>query len=247
MGLAISDLLSVVVCGYLAVTCFPMSRYWLNRQAGYKMFFAVLLTGCVVTLVSRQLGTLASAQLTAIGMPLPVAGDQLTFDLTWCASISLAYFGPYAASSRWRRRLAKFVSEHSGDLIEALLQEAMDRRFLVELSMENGKFYIGRPHKSGVATDTQSDVSLIPLLSGYRHGDNKTFCFTTSYRVALEAGAQRQDLREADFQVVLPKAQIVSARRFDPETYLQAFQSGEPRHEPAPAAVGTPPPVATVD
>lgn len=60
-----------------------------------------------------------------------------------------------------------------------------------------------------------ADLSLMPLASGYRHKDTQQLVITTHYASAIENF--HGDLE--DFRVVLPRAEITSARIFHPEVY----------------------------
>lgn len=122
---------------------------------------------------------------------------------------------------------AKRVSTASRDLIESLLQDALENRYNVELSMKNGKVYIGRPRRSGVTTSSDSDRSLVPVMSGRRDAELRLE-ITTFYTAALRefAGEGSSRLRREDSDVVLPKEQILSARRFGTEVYVRAFSAG---------------------
>ena len=95
---------------------------------------------------------------------------------------------------------------------------------LVELSLRSGKSYIGFALQSGIAISGESDISMIPMASGYRNKDTQEPEITTHYAPVIEGS----ELDYTDFQVIIPKSEIVSARLFDPELY-QRFQS-RPRY-----------------
>ena len=104
-----------------------------------------------------------------------------------------------------------------GDLIECLIQEAVDSngRQLVEISTKGGKCYIGFALESGVAAGGDADIAIVPVASGYRDSESKELRITTNYLPAL----QESDLEIAEFRVVIPLSEIASARRFDPDAY----------------------------
>ena len=248
MGISpgITGLMTMVIAGFITMMSLPHARYWSNRQEGYKMFFAVLTAGFFVVQIARLFAAPATEILSNVGVRLPPAPNEAVFDVVWSVGLNLYLFGQFNVPLPMLRRLrlsaAKQVAKLSGDLIEHLLQEAVDKRFIVELTMENGKVYIGHPVESGVATSAVSDVSLIPLFSGYRDHATKELTITTSYRAALQSLRSRDDLTVTDFQVLLPKDHIQSARRFDPDVYLEGFQSLAPAAEtPQPPALPSPP------
>ena len=111
---------------------------------------------------------------------------------------------------------AKKVATWVGDLSEVLLQEAIEGTRQVEITMNNGKSYVGHPIKSGVTTFQESDISILVTISGHRQPDTKELWFDSFYR-KIEQG----DINEKDFVLVLPKQQVESVRLFDPEIYIR--------------------------
>ena len=120
--------------------------------------------------------------------------------------------------NKWAKRFARA----SGDLIECLIQEAVDSqgRQLVEVSTKGGKCYIGLALESGVAAGGETDIAITPIVSGYRKIETHELRITTHYGPVLQKiEAQRVgDLRE-HFRVVIPLVEVASARRFDPRAY----------------------------
>ena len=143
-----------------------------------------------------------------------------------------------------RGRSAKWAAALRGNLIECLMQESIDTGSFVELTLETGKSYVGLVVDSGIATAKESDVSILPVFSGYRDGTHE-LQLTTSYRKAI-LGASEDDLGQLELdlggategvskhaseddglgqlELVLGKNQIVSARRFDVGIYAGRFE-----------------------
>ena len=64
---------------------------------------------------------------------------------------------------------ARGTAKENSDLVELLMAESLIREELVELSLRNGKSYIGFALDSGIdRPQGEPDVSLIPMASGYR-------------------------------------------------------------------------------
>ena len=104
----------------------------------------------------------------------------------------------------------------------------MDREFLVELTMANEKVYIGMVDEAGLNTSAAGDVAIIPFISGHRD-KHKRLQLTTFYGQAMAdfANDEASKLTMEDFKVVLPKDRIESARRFDLDVYVGAFQRSD--------------------
>lgn len=97
----------------------------------------------------------------------------------------------------------------------------------VELTLDSGKAYVGWILNAAVAEPDRKFVEMLPLASGYRTQETHKLEFTTNYAPAL---AQPLDPAEPvtrhDFRVVIPVAEIRSARPFDFATYFQFQESG---------------------
>ena len=100
--------------------------------------------------------------------------------------------------------------------MECFMQDSVESGSLVELALDSGKSYVGLVIDSGIATSNDSDVSVIPLFSGYRSADTHELILTTSYREAIiKAAKDASNQSVPDIEVVLPKSQIVSVKRFN--------------------------------
>ena len=122
---------------------------------------------------------------------------------------------------KWAKRFARA----SGDLIECLIQEAVESKGhqLVEVSTKSSKSYIGFALESGVAAGGEPDIAIAPLVSGYRHSETRELKITTHYGPVLlsESESKEQPAKAVleHFCVVIPLAEVASARRFDPAAY----------------------------
>lgn len=118
---------------------------------------------------------------------------------------------------------AERAAEESSDLIELLLAESMKRQVHVELSLRSGKSYIGLALKTGLGVNSESDIAIIPMLSGYRRQDTHELEITTDYAPVIWDFLERDDpgfgLAYEDFRVIVPLAEVVSARLFDEDLY----------------------------
>lgn len=123
-------------------------------------------------------------------------------------------------------KAAKQAATQNGDLIELLLAESMERQIYVELSLKSGKSYIGFALNTGLGVNSESDIAIIPALSGYRSHDTHELEITTNYAPVLleflERGQRLEDLR--DFRIIVPLSEVVSARLFDEDVHRR-FQA----------------------
>ena len=221
----IQDAILYMMVGYATFVCIPDARYWFNRQEGWKMFFATILVGC---LGWHGLNFAGSVIAGWFGVP-ETFSDSVPFQITMVV-LGILVLGILALATD-NLSAAKRVATACGDLTELLLQAAIENRYNVELTMRSGKVYIGRPLRSGVTTSPDSDISLIPIMSGRRNKIMR-LKITTFYTDALRkfAGEGSRRLRKEDFQVILPKDEILSAKRFDMEVYAKSFKNKKAPH-----------------
>ena len=68
---------------------------------------------------------------------------------------------------------------------------------------------------------------MLPLASGFRAEEDHKLQFTTNYAVVLEVASDfTESATQSDFRVVLPVAEVRSARPFDFATYFQFQETG---------------------
>ena len=206
--------------GYYLLSRTLVSRYWVARQAGYKLFFSAAIAGVVLLLVARLIAVIWPSDLGA-----PILAwwcDYAPFEYAGTVAISatLAVIIPLVANPFLdENKYAMQAANAHGDLIECLMQEALDSSYLVEISTKSSKSYIGFVQCSSVAAGGESDIAITPIASGYRDSKTRDLAITTNYLSVLRSNSQdTQDFRE-HFRVVIPLPEIASARRFDPHVY----------------------------
>lgn len=214
----VAHILTVLLAGFAFATTFHLTRYRIMRKQGYELLLMILLPGWLIQSV-----VIGAAEALALA-GVPPVNANVAASANTIASIFMAW--TIGALGNWRIApfdAALFVAKASGDLMECILLEAWqsDDPVLVELVMESGKVYIGYPVDSGIDTLGESDVAVIPLMSGHRRAKSKRLKIDVYYHQVLVDAARSN--RIMDFHIALPKRRIVSARRFDLEVYERAF------------------------
>ena len=216
----VTALLVSALAGFLLLSITHLSRYWLNRQSGYKLFFATAAAGGLLMVTARCLVVFVIDPAFFSSSWDEYAPFELskTLAVTVILAVLMASIINLVVDSNSAARL---IARTSGDLIECLLEDVKEQNGLVELTMENGKVYVGLPRESGVAVTGESDIAVVPLISGYRDEGRKTFNVTTHYAKTLKELTTdgENELSFDDFQVFLPMSEVKSARLFDPLAY----------------------------
>ena len=120
---------------------------------------------------------------------------------------------------------ARAVRGYGGPL-ENLLLKAMNEEKYVMVTLNSGKVYIGRVTVALAPEDDRS-FELLPIKSGYREGDKQRLELTTHYdevfRQIFDGGESDPFEAVADFGVIIPVKEVVSATLFRPDLYAKYF------------------------
>ncbi len=212
---AISMLIDPMLVGFLAAVMLHFARYWVIRQTGYTFLLLVLAVGTVLMYVVDE-------GLTALSQVSDSDRGSWRFGLgsTMFWAMTLAVFVPLVVNCLiGRQKSVRLAAKWRGSLTECLMQDCIDSRSLAELTLETGKSYVGLVLESGISTPSESDVSIVPVFSGYRD-DEQQLQLTTSY---LDVILEIEDDLLYKLELVLSKSQIASARRFDIDIFAESF------------------------
>ena len=216
MGLG--ALLFPALGGYLFLVLCHAMRHRVQQQPGYHLVFASAVVGALLFALglavaialdlgsnSRVAAVLGHASMDPqFGTAISATGLSIVLGLL-CATVGNLLCSVDAANRR--------AAERSGRLREILLHDAMKAGGLVEVSLRTGKSYVAQVQKIAVAQPQDSDVALVPMLSGYRHHETRELCLTTPYSALL--GDPPDPGRLPDLRVVVPISEIASVRPFD--------------------------------
>lgn len=205
--------------GYWILTNLHRTRHQAARNQGYHVLFQAAGVGAVVFvfahLVVLLIHCLFPRANTVWQSAIPYA-----FSDTAALGALISFIVPDIGNRIWKEeQSAVKAAEDNGDRIELLIMDSIQRERFVEITLKSRKSYIGRALRSRSVNYNQPDVSLIPVMSGYRDKDTQELVLTTNYAPVMSLSY----LDYADFRIVIPKSQIVSVRLFDTDTY-RGFQ-----------------------
>ena len=176
------------------------TRFTVERASGYHLFFQTAIAGGFLLILAHMLISLGaflhlqgSALWTSlVRFPYPgAAGLSALLGLLLPVVINLII--DYRYDGDGKEYAAERAAEESSDLIELLLAESMKRQVHVELSLRSGKSYIGLALKTGLGVNSESDIAIIPMLSGYRRQDTHELEITTDYAPVIWDFLERDD------------------------------------------------------
>ena len=199
------------------------------RESGYHLLFNSALYGIPLYVGARLLTfglDLLYPPLTAlwdVHVPEPFTAEVML-------SLALGFLLPFALNRFYdSEKGARRTAQEFGDHIETLIDRSMRDRRLIELSLRSRKAYVGFAAESGIGKNSEADLVLLPLMSGYRDENNLRLHLETNYVAVFDrhlresAESPIEGFRASDLRVVIPLAEVVSARFFDLDVY-QSFQ-----------------------
>ena len=227
--------------GYIFVSKCNRFRFDSRRFSGQRLLFHSAVAG---------VGLLVAALLLTrlLNLFLPVAGE------TWRTYTQLSV--PYAGTSAlafllgcvawWplnklffkKRKEERRAIEMNGDYLEMLLDGALRNTVPVSLTLLDGKVYVGLITSNFDPAFDRKHIRLLPTLSGYRNSETKEVTFTHNYSSILQSvknnPEQFQNVDEDQFEIVIPVAEVRSAKYFNPEVYKLFKQAQQARTASAP-------------
>lgn len=224
MGLGL--LLIPSLAGYWFLQNANFTRFNNYRLSGYHLLFRSALAGIFLTVAAHTIAVLLNLHAPQLRSFL-YSYVPLDYVDTAILTILLAIAAPPVINKiiYSEEKAAKRAAETYGDLIETVIASAFVQRKLLELSLKNRKSYIGVVLHRSITKRGQSDVTLIPMASGYRSEDTLELHITTHYASIIDKWMEQGDNDIRDFRVVIPRSEVCSARIFDPEAYLLFQQS----------------------
>ena len=229
MGLGL--LLILALGGYWFLTRYHRTRDSLQRANGYHVVLQSAIAGLALFAIARLI-------TTVVGFCWPEVGRiwQLLLPIDYSGTSTLSVVlgvGAPLLLNRFtdRNRAQRQNAQHQGNLIELLIDEALDRDIYVEVSLSSGKSYIGIPLMNGFPSREYADIAIVPAFSGYRDKETQELRISASYMRALNAmiGSQTDPgtLDAEDFRVIIPMREILTARLFDPDAYVRLNQDAD--------------------
>lgn len=240
---AAAALLLALVGGYLFTHEFYLTRYKAAREDGHRLYFRAAFLGSLLLVASlfivaatAWLGPLVPGYSAINGFVLEHIGELLfkptdnihaQFNFAIACLLAMLLGNPAARFLNWvfaGRRDKALWEAISKDELEDMLMRALVLAKPVQITMSNAKVYVGFVSRTPEPHTVRKQVTLVPLMSGYRNVEGKV-TFTTFYdRLYAKLG---DDFDEDDFRIVLPIDKCLSFALFDIQTYARFQERDE--------------------
>lgn len=211
-----------LLCGYWFLTHCNFTQFRSLRESGYHVLFRSAIAGLGLFVFSYFV-----IQIVEHVYPdnqifvtwqnwIPIENSvALTFTIFIAVLLPLILNNSYD-----EMKAAREVAEQNGDFVELLIDQAIKEDLPVEISLRSGKSYVGYVIESQLARQSEVDIVLLPIASGYRKSETHELEITTHYSSIIQE-FDKKDI--FDFRIVIPMSEMISVRLFDQDVY-ERFQ-----------------------
>ena len=233
-------LLLPLIGGFILLSHWRLTLYFAKRLDKERLLLYSSLVGAILLGLSFGLSILIVSHPTWLGVR-----GVLAFREWWAyntppfrysgittLSLVLGAASPWFLNRFWpfcllwaKEERGEKATKRYGSTLEQLLLKALKEEKYVMITLSSGKVYIGRVVTSLAPEDNRS-FELLPFKSGYRETGNHRLEITTHYDEAYQKIFEREDDPfevVADFGVVIPVKDVVSATLFRGDIYQKYF------------------------
>jgi hypothetical protein len=227
-------LLFPLVGGYYMTTRIRHSKYIGQRLSSQAIIFNAVLNAVPLMIVSLASSTALTYYLNNIVEWIkkdlfPIKDE---FFGTCLLSLIIAFLYTKIVNFRIDETEAIYDAiQEIGNELELLFADSCVYSFTIQVTLKNDKVYVGWV-KVLPKPDQCPYIQLVPLLSGYRN-NSKEMIITTDYSPVyndLIKKGKVKSVDEADMNLVLQVNEIISASRFDFDTF-EAFTKNKAAHQ----------------
>ena len=212
----IEIVLSHALSGYLFLVRTYYFRSQINKLSGYHVLLRSAIVGLIISPVSYFLTCLIPFLLN----------EDLVIIARSLIAISLGLI----AALIWNKFKGEIESEvdstfDDNDMLGMLLIQCNVSGRMMEVTLKNRKVYAGYPATSSTKGNF---ISIFPLKSGHRTEDTLEVRYNTDYEWLNTPEAvsylSTVNLKLEDFEVVVSKDEVISARVFDDDIWYEFDQ-----------------------
>lgn len=215
------DLLVPALAGYLLLRYSSFTWFGLLRESGHHLVFRSILVGLGLYVA----GWIIAGELGTPGFLEAAEGDErgefgFGSPALWTLVLA-AILVPLSNVVYRRERAETRAARESGDFLVRLVDRASRAGRTVELTLRDGKTYIGYVTESRIRKHGAEGgaLVLVPVLSGYRTPDTHELVLTSGYAPLLSSNPRYWD----ELEIAIPRSEVCRARLFD----IQLYEEGE--------------------
>jgi dsDNA-binding SOS-regulon protein len=170
-----------LIGGFIFVRNWRPTRYYALRSDGHVLLFYSATASVVFALIAALIVFLFGSSCPDLDtfwhqmVPFEHSGKATIAFLLGCSLWRVLNL-PFKDINEARR-----VVNRRRNPLEILFLTAMENKQAIAISLKNKKLYVGYVVSSANPAFALESVAVIPLMSGYRNGDDQTVTFTTRY------------------------------------------------------------------
>jgi len=172
-----------LVAGFNFIKEWEATRYRLAREDGHKLYFRAAFWGLVVCVVTSLFffGLLHFIPDSWRGPFNYLLDDTASFVIQVLLTSPFFAFLIAKLFNKFTNEYEYYLDALQENEFEWLLVNAMETNFMVMITLEDGKVYVGWVYRvSDPAKDPRKYFSIIPVVTGFRDDKQKVY-FTTFY------------------------------------------------------------------
>lgn len=191
--------------GFIFVSSFYLTRYWIAREQGYKLVFAASIAGGVFWLLAHVLWEAQRAKIWAVPIDSwwnsSIGIDHSFASASAFAAGALLWIPlNFASRAPWSYSAGRFASRlirGRGDAFEVFPLTALEDQLTVAITLRSGKVYVGRVVSLPTAKAAPESIQVFLLRSGYREPGTHKLHLTVNY----EGGAHGKKVEQLGAQL----------------------------------------------
>ena len=219
-----------LIGGYLFLALCNYTRFLMERETGYRLLFNSASTGIVLVVLAWLIAETLDYLVPSI---YSIVTNVVSIPYAEVAAFAF-FLGPLTARvvNIWYPDFAgamRAVRATRNDL-ESLFVHSMETESLIEITLENGKVYVGWIVNAAIPALDRRFIAISPLISGFRDEKQKVV-FTVNYAKVYRSMYGKKWAPRVDqqyFRVVLPVSTLRSARLFDVDIYIRFEEVRKP-------------------
>ena len=202
-------LLMPLIGGYVFLSSWNFTKFKVTSDSGYRLFFKSAFLGMILMVFTKLiLSTIGECVSVEFIRKLVVPTG---FNLESVLAMTLGILLPYPLNLFFNAELhARNAAIDRGNQLFLIVRESLVNIELIEISMANGKVYIGFPALGMKLGDEY--LKIVPYASGYRDVETKVLKITSKYH-EIDYGIPKK------LYVSIKVDEIISVRISYPEVF----------------------------
>lgn len=204
-------LLMPLIGGYVFLSCWNFTKFEASFYSGYRLFFTSALMGMILLILAKLILTVIVELMLVDYVRKFIVPTEFSLESTLSMVLGIVF--PPFLNCIWHAETHSIrTAKNRGNQLFLTVAESILDFELIELSIANGKVYIGLP--VGMRLEDEY-VKIDPHFSGYRDAETNVLTITSWYKTNDYGVSQ-----DGKLYVSIKAEEIISVRIFYPEVFF---------------------------